>query len=124
TPVPQGMIDIHFTLTLPPGPMPDAGWPVAIYAHGTGGNADSFVNDGTAAAAAAQHVAMLGFDQIFHGERGSPTVSPEVAFFNFTNPHAGRTNNRQAALDLVQSGRLVRRLTFPLHNADGTTTMV
>ncbi len=124
TPLPQGMINIHFTLTVPPGPMPEHGWPVAIYAHGTGGNADSFVNDGTGAAAAAQNVAMLGFDQIFNGERTDPGSNPDVAFFNFTNPHAGRTNNRQAALDLVQCGRFVRSVQIPLHNADGTTTTV
>ncbi len=124
TPTVQGSINVHFSLSLPPGPMPLSGWPVAIYAHGTGGNADSFLDDGTGAAAAAQNVAMLGFDQIFNGERSDPVVNADAAFFNFANAHAGRTNNRQAALDLVQCGRFVRTFTFPLVNADGTTTMV
>jgi len=39
--------------------------------------------------------------------------SPEVQFFNFLNPIAGRTNNRQAAIDLAQAARLVRGLVLP-----------
>ena len=123
-PVQQGTENIHFALTLPTTPMPAGGYPVAIYAHGTGGNYLSFVHDGTAAALAAEGVATLGFDQIFHGQRAVAGTSPESAFFNFVNPSAGRTNNRQAGLDLVQSGRFVRRLSFPMAGAGGTTTTV
>lgn len=111
---------IRFALTIPDGAMPEQGWPLAIYVHGTGGNAGSFVTDGSAEAAAAQHVAMLGFDQIFHGERLPMGTTPETAFFNFTNPTAGRTNNQQAALDLVQIGRFVRTARIPVRLDDGT----
>lgn len=115
----QGTERIRFTLTLPRGAMPEAGYPVAIYAHGTGGDADSFVRDGTAASLAAQGVATLGFDQVFHGERAPVGTSPDLAFFNFGNPAAGRTNNRQAALDLIQCGRFVRGLQTTFAGADG-----
>lgn len=115
---------IRFALTLPTTPMPERGWPVAVFAHGTGGNYRSFINSGSAAALAAEGVAVLGFDQVFHGERAAPGASPEAAFFNFTNPHAGRTNNRQAGLDLVQAGRFVRALTFELPGAEGATSTV
>lgn len=115
-PQPQGMQNISFALTVPAGDMPRSGWPVVIYAHGTGGSASSFISDGTAASLAAQGVAVLGFDQIFNGERtvGAATGgTPEVQFFNFLNPIAGRTNNQQAAIDLAQAARLVRSLVLP-----------
>ncbi|MBL8600600.1 MAG: hypothetical protein JNK72_01620 [Myxococcales bacterium] len=116
----QGMEPIRFVLTVPTGrPMPEGGWPIAVYAHGTGGNAGSFVNDRTAAALAAEGVAGLGIDQIFHGERAAPGTTPDTAFFNFTNPFAGRTNNRQAGLDLVQCGRFVRALAFDARTPGG-----
>lgn len=121
-PTVQNTSPIRFALTIPDGAMPAAGWPVAIYVHGTGGNASSFINDGSAEAAAAQHVAMIGFDQIFHGERQPPGSTPETAFFNFTNPTAGRTNNQQAALDLVQCARFIRSAHIPVRLDDGTIT--
>ncbi|MDB4929200.1 MAG: putative extracellular enzyme of alpha/beta hydrolase superfamily [Myxococcaceae bacterium] len=119
TPRQQRTEPIRFALTLPLTPMPAGGYPLAIYAHGTGGDYQSFIRDRSAQALAAQGVAVLGFDQIFHGERSTPGTSEESAFFNFTNPSAGRTNNRQAALDLVQSGRFARLFSFPLTDADG-----
>jgi len=119
TPRLQRTEPVRFALTLPLTTMPAGGYPIAIYAHGTGGDYQSFIRDRTAEALAAQGVAVLGFDQVFHGERAAPGTSPESAFFNFTNPSAGRTNNRQAALDLVQSGRFVRGFTFPLAGSDG-----
>jgi len=56
----------------------------------------------------------MGVDQIFHGERpGAPPASDpnresdiELLFFNLINPIAARTNGRQAAVDVVQQGRL------------------
>ncbi len=124
TPRLQRTENVRFALTLPRTPMPAGGYPVAIYAHGTGGDYQSFIRDRTAAALAAQGVAVIGFDQIFHGERAAAGTSPESAFFNFTNPSAGRTNNRQAALDLVQAGRFARRFTFPLRLGDAGAVTV
>lgn len=118
TPQVQGTESIRFALTLPTTAMPPGGYPIAIYAHGTGGDAESFIRDRTAQALAAQGVATLGFDQVFHGERLAPGSSPESAFFNFGNPSAGRTNNRQAALDLIQSGRFVRTLRFTVPDGE------
>jgi predicted esterase len=105
--------EIQFALTVPTGAMPPGGWPIAIYAHGTGGNASSFISDGTARALAQQGIACLGFDQLFNGARTIRGGSPESQFFNFANPYAARSNNRQAAIDLVQAGRFVRVLTIP-----------
>ncbi len=110
---------IRYALTIPEGAMPERGWPLAIYAHGTGGSYQSFINDRSAAAAAAEGVAMLGFDQVFHGERATEGSSPETAFFNFLNPEAGRTNNLQAALDLIQCSRFIPSLEVPMVRTNG-----
>lgn len=120
----QRMETIRFALTLPTTPMPARGWPVVVYAHGTGGNYRTFINNNSAEALAAEGIAVVGFDQVFHGERAAPGTTPEAAFFNFTNPAAGRTNNRQAGLDLVQAGRFIRALSFELHPAQGEATTV
>ncbi|MBI5511394.1 MAG: hypothetical protein HY903_21760 [Deltaproteobacteria bacterium] len=122
-PTVRGMQNIRFALTIPRRTSPPRGYPLAVYAHGTGGNAESFITDGTADALASQGVAALGFDQIFHGERMAPGATPDVAFFNFTNPSAGRTNNQQAGLDLVQCGRLVPRLEVPVRGEGGTMSV-
>jgi len=119
TPQVQRTENVRFSLTIPAGEMPAGGWPIAIYAHGTGGDHTTFISDNTAAAAADEGVAMLGFDQVFHGERAPMGTNPETSFFNFLNPEAGRTNNLQAALDLVQCGRFVRALTVPVRHTNG-----
>jgi hypothetical protein len=116
--------NIRFALTVPAVPMPERGYPIAIYAHGTGGDYQTFVTDTTAVAVSNEGVAMLGFDQVFHGERATMGTTPDVAFFNFLNPEAGRTNNIQAALDLVQCGRFVRDLRVNIRHTDGQTETV
>jgi hypothetical protein len=123
TPQMQRMENIRFSLTIPGGAMPERGWPIAIYAHGTGGDHRTFIMDNTAAAASDQSVAMLGFDQVFHGERAPMGTNPDTSFFNFLNPEAGRTNNLQAALDLVQCGRLIAGLRIPVRHTDGSMVM-
>jgi hypothetical protein len=78
--------------------MPNRGWPIAHYMHGTGGNRTSFVRDGTAGRLAAVGVASLGIDQPLHGLR--PGGTPDgVNFYNPVNPYALRDNPRQAAID-------------------------
>ncbi|EYF00330.1 hypothetical protein [Chondromyces apiculatus] len=108
----EGLYDFRFSLTVPleaDCPMPDAGYPIVLYAHGTGGSYRSYVHDGTARTLAAQCLATMGVDQIFHGTRwGAPDDDSTTAilFFNFMNITAARTNTRQSALDEVQRARL------------------
>jgi hypothetical protein len=113
-PVLQNVFDMRFSIAVPnPAhcPMPAAGYPVVLYAHGTGGDWRSYIADGTAQVLTQHCMAAMGVDQIFHGDRpGAPPddseSQEELLFFNFQNPTAARTNGRQSAIDEVQRARL------------------
>jgi hypothetical protein len=132
----QSTFPMRFTLVVPSAaacPMPPTGYPILIYAHGTGGDYRSIIVEGHSVgdAMARQCVASIGTDQIFHGARpGAPPLgdpnaetAEETAFFNFQNPYAMRTNTRQSAIDLVQEARLFTetKLTVPATIAQGGT---
>ena len=117
-PIKQRDFSLRFLLVVPKAarcPMPAAGYPIVLYAHGTGGNYASFDNDGTSSALADQCLASMGIDQIFHGERpGAPPDSDpnkeskiSLLFFNVENILAARTNPRQAAIDEVARAHFV-----------------
>lgn len=108
----QRTFDLRFSLTVPNAeacPMPPDGYPITLYAHGTGGFYRSYVFEGVARNLAERCIATMGVDQIFHGTRPGATDTPggtELLFFNFNNVEAARTNGRQSALDEVQRARL------------------
>ncbi len=117
TPKVQSTFDARFALSVPSGsacPPPGGGYPIVLYAHGTGGDYRSFLDDGTARALGERCLAVMGVDQIFHGTRpGAPSANDpqreqtiQLLFFNFDNPTAARTSNRQSAIDVVQQARL------------------
>ncbi|MGE5181892.1 MAG: hypothetical protein ACM31C_07510 [Acidobacteriota bacterium] len=118
TAIVQRMEPMRFALTVPAGATPATGWPICIYAHGTGGDWESFVDDGTALALAQQGIAVISTDQVLHGPR-NPGGDPEVAFFNFANPYAGRDNALQGAADAWSQMRLALGTSF----ADGSRTI-
>ena len=117
-PVVQGEEEMRFALSVPLGDMPEGGWPLVLYAHGTGGDYDSFAssNSKVASVLARHDIAVLGIDQIHHGPRGDcdeqadPGTCVSIAFFNFLNPIAARDNVRQAAIDIVSQLRFARTL--------------
>jgi hypothetical protein len=110
-PVVQDTFDPAFELSVPTSPMPDGGYPVVLYAHGTGGGRSSCRSSGVAEQLAAEGIACFGIDQIHHGPRlNGVEIDPAIAFFNFLNPDAGRDNVRQSVLDLVQQRRAVATL--------------
>ena len=121
--------DLRFSLMVPAAtkcPMPAEGYPIVLYAHGTGGDYLSYTDDGTGALLAKKCIATMGVDQIFHGTRpGAPLVvneaKTELLFFNFENPVAARTNPRQSAIDEVQRARLFTesKLVIPAAIAQG-----
>jgi predicted esterase len=101
----QRMEPMRFGLTVPVGPMPAAGWPIAIYQHGTGGDHLTFVEDNTAIVLAAQGIAVISTDQVLHGPR-NPGGDAQIDFFNVTNPYAMRDNSLQGAADAWSQLRL------------------
>ncbi|MGZ3424539.1 MAG: hypothetical protein ACXVEE_42160 [Polyangiales bacterium] len=118
-PLKQRDFDLRFKLVVPPAdkcPMPAKGYPIVLYAHGTGGDWTSFIGDGTAAALAQKCLASMGVDQIFHGTRpGAPALTDpdreskiSLAFFNLSNADAARTNTRQSAVDEIARAHLIK----------------
>ncbi len=113
-PVVQSLETIRFMVLLPRGhEMPEAGWPVVTYAHGTGGDYESC--RGAAGDLNAIGLAVVCIDQPLHGSRGPEGLEEPLdntalvtLSFNFLNPLAGRSNFRQAAIDSMVLGRLLK----------------
>jgi hypothetical protein len=116
-PIPQGSVEACLSLTVPKGTLPTGGWPLVIYAHGTGGSFRSHVTEGIATRLAdieGKKIAVLGIDQVGHGpRRGASTAEPQNVFFNFTNPRAARGNVLQGAADQMALVRFAKGLTLP-----------
>ena len=113
---------VCFSLTVPKGVAPADGFPLVVYAHGTGGSYRSFIDLGLAAdyatgtitlpvpagvdagiaPASAIPMAVLGYDGVMHGTRkGGSTRGEGELVYNFLNPGAARDNALQAAADLL-----------------------
>jgi predicted esterase len=105
----QATETLRFSFSIPKGPMPAAGWPIVLYAHGTGGDFHSFYGDGTAERLALRGLAVVSIDQVLHGPR-NPGGNPEIDFFNFTNPLAARNNAVQGAADDFSLVRMILAL--------------
>lgn len=118
-PIIQGQEELRFALSIPLGDMPADGWPVVLYAHGTGGDYQSFIRGTVASVLARNGLAVLAIDQIHHGTRdngacaGQSSTCVQILYFNFLVPRAGRDNTRQAALDYVSLLRFARTLDIP-----------
>ncbi|HUU01437.1 MAG TPA: hypothetical protein VM425_08370 [Myxococcota bacterium] len=113
---------VSFELSVPKGAPPAGGWPLVLYAHGTGGGPDSFVTQAVAeklaeaqvplgSAPQTVHLAVLGIEAVQHGDRrGGSTLDPDVLYFNLFNPQAAKYNAVQGAADNFQLVRLVEAL--------------
>ncbi|MBX3129681.1 MAG: hypothetical protein KF718_23400 [Polyangiaceae bacterium] len=112
---------VCLALTVPKSAAPAAGYPLVVYAHGTGGSFRSHVRDEVAGLlskattpGATVGFAVLGIDQVQHGpRRGASSESPNNLFFNFANPAAARGNPIQGAADQLSLVRLAASLTVP-----------
>jgi hypothetical protein len=117
TPVVEREFDLRFALAVPDSercPMPAGGYPIVLYAHGTGGDHRTMLAPGAEAESlAANCVASMSIDQLFHGTRpGADAGSPDLLFFNVVNPVAGRANAAQSTIDVVQQARLFTETHF------------
>ncbi len=121
SPIIQGEEDLRFSISIPEGDMPEGGWPIVLYAHGTGGNYQSFFRGDISLSLAKKGLATISIDQIHHGERDGGLCDTGVdysqcvslLFFNFLVPKAGRDNVRQSAIDYVSLLRMVQGLEIP-----------
>ena len=104
----QDTEDICASLTIPLGDPPASGWPVLLYAHGTGGSFVSQIHNGVAAQLTDIDIgdesnvgfATINIDGAQHGpRRGESELSPEVLFFNYGNPAAALGNVQQGVAD-------------------------
>lgn len=101
---------------------PPTGFPVLLYAHGTGGAFTAPVSNGLAEtfAGAPSTAVTVGIDMPLHGSRrGDSTRDPDVLVFNFTNPRAARDNFLQGAADLM--GLVYWAESYSLPAADAPT---
>lgn len=118
-PVQRGSVDACFSLTLPAGEAPDAGWPTVVYAHGTGGSFRSPLVDGTAAALATKGFATLALEGVLHGQRRGDTdgdgkvsgLDQDQLVFNVFNPESARDTLLQGAIDQFTAIRLAEQWT-------------
>ncbi len=100
-PVIQWREDVRFYLTLPNTEMPSEGFPLVLYAHGTGGDYKSFVYEDIGENLAGKGIATVSFDQPLHGARNTGNWNVEMKTFNINNMLATRDNFRQSAIDTV-----------------------
>ena len=114
----QRMEPIRFAMTTPLTPMPATGWPIVLYQHGTGGDWESFIDDGTAGRLVGQGLAVISMDQVLHGPR-NPGGDPSVDFFNVGNPLAIRDNILQGTADAFAQLRAAQGFAIP----DGADTI-
>ncbi|MBT6434394.1 MAG: hypothetical protein HOK28_14950 [Deltaproteobacteria bacterium] len=113
-PIVQGYESLCYSLTVPKGQSePAGGWPVVIYAHGTGGSFVSQIGDQTAERMTALGYAVIGIDNISHGPRSGLSAEEALfdggqSFFNLANPRASRDNILQGSADLFYLVKMLR----------------
>jgi hypothetical protein len=98
--------DVCAAIAIPDGEIPESGWPLVIYGHGTGGSFRSGM--GAAAEYAGLGIATLSIDQAMHGPRRGAELDPGPLFYNFGNPPAARGNLLQGAADNFSLVRFAR----------------
>jgi dienelactone hydrolase len=107
-----------FSLVVPSGETPAAGWPTLVFAHGTGGSFRSAIAEGLARRLADAGIATLSVEGLLHGTRRGDSDSDGLVdnlpldqlVFNLRNPDSARDNPLQAAIDQFTSVRLARNL--------------
>jgi dienelactone hydrolase len=115
----QGQEDVCFALSLPKSEPPAAGYPLVVYAHGTGGSFTHGIRD-LATTAAAAGASVLSIDMPVHGSRAHGAArGPDELFFNFTNPEAARDNVTQGSADLFALAHFARTLDADAASAFG-----
>lgn len=127
-PVIAELESMRFLLLIPKGyEMPEVGWPVVMYAHGTGAEAGyTSCKNAVGNDLVRTGWAMICIDQPLHGARAwKQNVTPTEIYlfsFNFFNPGAGRMMFRQSAIDTMSLSRAVSSGAFDYPNGHGEYT--
>jgi len=121
--VQQGIENVLVEMTVPCAPAPPGGWPIMIWMGGTGGSAQARTireldHDWADPAKRLPYV-VLSIAPLFSGDRVVPGLPPELNFFNYFNPLAGRTNQLKQAADILWLKRAAQELTFGPTEAGG-----
>jgi hypothetical protein len=125
---PRRYEQVCMALTVPTIDMPDDGWPLVVFAHGTAGSFRSHVRDEVAGALARATTpsgldvpfAVLGIDQVVHGpRRGDSDASPNDLYANFLNPDAARGNPLQGAADQIALALMAEQLDLSAEETGG-----
>jgi hypothetical protein len=121
-PVQQETQEIRFLVTVPRGPMPDNGWPVMMWLHGSGGRADDMLHrgawrgpnqppepgSGPSGVVAPYGIATFAADFQVHGTRFSPPDTTGLMLYNLLgNPRATVDNFLVAACEVELHARLL-----------------
>lgn len=121
-PVQQDTQEIRFLVTVPRGPMPEGGWPVLMWLHGSGGTADDMLHRGAwggrnrpprpgtgpAGVVAPYGVAGFAADFQIHGTRFNPPDTTGLMLYNLLgNPRATVDNFLVAACEVELHARLL-----------------
>jgi hypothetical protein len=103
--VQQGTQRAAFEMTFPCGSAPAGGWPILLWMDGTGAFANSEFIPELGGGILPYLVASVA--PLYGGDRAVPGAVPELLFFNYLNPVAGRTNQLQQAADMLYLRRIV-----------------
>ena len=114
-PVSRKPVSLTFTLTMPKGKPPAAGYPIVLYSHGLGEDHAGFLRV-AAAPLGARGVAVIGLDPPLQGGRNTTTYSDRdlIVQLSIQNIMIGREIVRQGVLDVVRLHALVADSSFML----------
>jgi hypothetical protein len=143
-PVKTGDQDARLVLAVPKRPMPEAGFPLMMYLHGSGGQAfegidrgpehqdgppprpDAPPGTGPASYLAKRSIGLLGFDFPLHGTRKDPPDTSGLQFYSLFGKLEETYNIRQtvdnmpvAVMEVVYLSRLLEGLRIPVDVAPG-----
>ncbi len=108
-------------MAVPCGPSPAGGWPILLWVNGTGGSARATP---ISQLGPNPPYAVLSIAPLYSGDRlvaaPAPFNTPELQFFNYLNPLAGRTNLLQQAADVIYLKRIAQNLRLAPGEAGGT----
>ncbi len=112
-PVVQKWEWVRFSILLPNAPPPPSGYPIVVYAHGTGGDFQTYIRNWVGYYLTEMGYAVIGFDQPLHGTRNPKHGGEDLYTFNFINPVAMRDNIRQGAADLFAVRTIIEKFSVP-----------